>query len=108
MRGPRRALGDGVSRGDFHTHSTRSDGTLAPAELVRLAWRNGVRVLALTDHDTLDGIAEARAAARELPGMRLVPGVELSEVASEFLARARKLVVHAIREGGGDLVLQDL
>ena len=67
-----------MSRGDFHTHSTRSDGTLTPAELVRLAWRNGVRVLALTDHDTLEGIAEAREAARELPGMRLVPGVELS------------------------------
>ena len=67
-----------MSRGDFHTHSTRSDGTLAPAELVRLAWRNGVRVLALTDHDTLEGIAEAREAAADLPGMRLVPGVELS------------------------------
>ncbi len=69
---------DVVSRGDFHTHSTRSDGTLTPTELVRLAWRNGVRMLALTDHDTLEGIAEARAAACELPGMQLVPGVELS------------------------------
>ena len=43
--------------GDFHTHSTRSDGTLAPAALVDLAARRGVRVMALTDHDTLDGIA---------------------------------------------------
>ncbi len=67
-----------MSRGDFHTHSTRSDGTLTPTALVELAWRNGVRVQALTDHDTLEGIAEARAAAARLPGMLLIPGVELS------------------------------
>lgn len=67
-----------MSSGDFHTHSTRSDGTLTPTQLVELAWRNGVRVLALTDHDTLEGIAEARAAAGELSGMQLIPGVELS------------------------------
>ena len=46
-----------MSRGDFHTHSTRSDGTLTPTALVELAWRNGVRVQALTDHDTLEGIS---------------------------------------------------
>lgn len=67
-----------MSRGDFHTHSTRSDGTLTPSALVELAWRNGVRVLALTDHDTLEGIVEARAAAAGLPGLLLIPGVELS------------------------------
>lgn len=67
-----------MSRGDFHTHSTRSDGTLTPTALVELAWFNGVRVQALTDHDTLEGITEARAAAAELPGMLLIPGVELS------------------------------
>ena len=67
-----------VSRGDFHTHSTRSDGTLTPTALVELAWRNGVRVQAITDHDTLEGIAEAREAAARLPGMLLIPGVELS------------------------------
>ncbi|MDA0256829.1 MAG: PHP domain-containing protein [Chloroflexi bacterium] len=67
-----------MSLGDFHTHSTRSDGTLTPTALVDLAWRNGVRVQALTDHDTLEGVAEARAAAARLPGMLLIPGVELS------------------------------
>ena len=52
---------------------------------------------------------ERAQALREIYGAAApVPGVELSEVASEFLARARKLVVHAIQEGGGDLVLQDL
>ena len=62
---------------DLHCHSTASDGALAPAVLVARAFENGVRVLALTDHDTLEGLAEARSAAEEL-GMQLVNGVELS------------------------------
>ncbi|EJL95141.1 Sua5/YciO/YrdC/YwlC family protein [Pseudomonas sp. GM16] len=62
---------------DLHCHSTASDGALAPAVLVARAFENGVRVLALTDHDTLEGLAEARMAATEL-GMQLVNGVELS------------------------------
>ncbi|MDP2328108.1 MAG: PHP domain-containing protein [Dehalococcoidia bacterium] len=66
------------STGDFHCHSSRSDGTRSPADLVDLAAANGVRVFALTDHDTLDGLDEARAAVARHPGMRLVPGVELS------------------------------
>ena len=67
-----------VSSGDFHTHSTLSDGVRTPAALVDLAYERGVRVLALTDHDTLDGIAEADAAAARHPGLLLVPGLELS------------------------------
>ena len=67
-----------MSSGDFHTHSTRSDGTLTPAELVDLAASRGVRVMALTDHDTLDGLPEAAAAAAHHRGFLLVPGVELS------------------------------
>jgi 3',5'-nucleoside bisphosphate phosphatase len=66
------------SAGDFHCHSNRSDGTLSPSHLVDLAASNGVRVLALTDHDTVDGLDEARAAAARHPGFTLVPGVELS------------------------------
>jgi predicted metal-dependent phosphoesterase TrpH len=62
---------------DLHTHSSCSDGSLTPSELVDRAAAAGVRVLALTDHDTVDGLAEARAAAEGL-GLRLVPGVELS------------------------------
>lgn len=62
---------------DLHSHSTASDGTLSPAALVRLAAEAGVRVLALTDHDTTAGIAEARQAA-EVCGLELVPGVEVS------------------------------
>ena len=62
---------------DLHCHSTASDGALAPAVLVARAYEHGVRVLALTDHDTLEGLDEARAAAQAL-GMQLVNGVELS------------------------------
>jgi predicted metal-dependent phosphoesterase TrpH len=62
---------------DLHSHSTASDGTLTPAELVARAHAQGVQVLALTDHDSTEGLAEASAAAQTL-GVRLVPGVEIS------------------------------
>jgi hypothetical protein len=62
---------------DLHTHSTASDGTLAPAALLERAAAVGLRVLALTDHDTTDGLAEAQVAARS-NGITLVPGVEVS------------------------------
>lgn len=61
---------------DLHTHSTASDGTDAPAELVRDAAEAGVDVLAITDHDTTLGWSDAAAALR--PGMTLVRGAELS------------------------------
>ncbi len=62
---------------DLHTHSTMSDGTLPPAELVRLAWRKGLRAIALTDHDTAVGIEEAAAEGDRL-GIEVIPGIELS------------------------------
>jgi hypothetical protein len=62
---------------DLHCHSTASDGLLAPAELVRRAAENGVEILALTDHDELCGLAEARAQAVAL-GLRFIDGVEVS------------------------------
>lgn len=62
---------------DLHTHSTASDGTLSPAELVRAAAAAGVDVLALTDHDTLAGVPEAARMAEE-QGLCLIPGVEIS------------------------------
>jgi 3',5'-nucleoside bisphosphate phosphatase len=62
---------------DLHCHSTASDGALAPAVVVARAFERGVRLLALTDHDTLDGLDEAHAAAQTL-GMQLVNGIELS------------------------------
>ena len=62
---------------DFHTHSHYSDGVLAPAALVERARTRKVGTLALTDHDTTAGLAEARAACIAA-GIRFVPGVELS------------------------------
>lgn len=62
---------------DLHTHSSCSDGSLAPADLVRRAAAAGVAVLALTDHDTIDGLPEASRTAQEC-GVLLVPGIELS------------------------------
>lgn len=62
---------------DLHSHSTASDGRLSPAQVVHRAHAQGVDVLALTDHDVLDGLAEARQAAAAL-GLILVPGVEIS------------------------------
>jgi predicted metal-dependent phosphoesterase TrpH len=62
---------------DLHSHSTASDGTLSPTGLVQAAHTAGVNVLALTDHDTTDGIGEAGAVAERL-GLQLVAGVEVS------------------------------
>lgn len=62
---------------DLHTHSTASDGQYSPAELVGLAREAGVEVLALTDHDTVDGVAEAMEAGRVF-GVQVIPGIELS------------------------------
>jgi len=62
---------------DLHTHSTASDGTLTPAELMRAAKKAGLAAIALTDHDTFDGLPEARAEAQR-QGIELVPGCELS------------------------------
>jgi predicted metal-dependent phosphoesterase TrpH len=66
-----------MSHYDLHSHTYYSDGTLSPADLVRRAKTNGVGVLALTDHDVTDGIAEAQLAATEV-GLTLIPGVEVS------------------------------
>lgn len=62
---------------DLHTHSTASDGALSPSELVAFAYECGVRTLALTDHDTVEGVAEAADAA-ETVGLRFIPGIEIS------------------------------
>ena len=62
---------------DLHCHSTRSDGVLSPTDVVRRAAARGVDVLALTDHDELAGLDEAREAAQEA-GIVVVPGSELS------------------------------
>ncbi|WP_054949711.1 PHP domain-containing protein [Numidum massiliense] len=62
---------------DLHLHSTASDGVYAPSEVVQLAKKARVQTIALTDHDTLAGVDEARRAGRAL-GVDVVPGVEIS------------------------------
>jgi len=62
---------------DLHAHTTASDGSLTPTELVALARESGLSALGVTDHDTVGGLAEATDAARGA-GLELVPGVELS------------------------------
>jgi len=63
---------------DLHSHTTASDGTLTPRELARLAARHGVRVLALTDHDSTGGVREAMDEARRLAPLEIVPGLEIN------------------------------
>ncbi|MBI4236363.1 MAG: PHP domain-containing protein [Chloroflexi bacterium] len=63
---------------DLHLHSTVSDGVLTPADLVRQAAAAGLRIIALTDHDSTDGLGEAQEAARAHPRLVLIPGVEFS------------------------------
>ena len=70
---------------DLHTHTTRSDGVVAPAELVQAAADAGVRLLALTDHDTLAGYREVIAANAVPAGMTLVPGVEINAIVTRDL-----------------------
>jgi predicted metal-dependent phosphoesterase TrpH len=67
-----------TSSADFHTHTTASDGLLAPGDLVRLSVSRGLKILAITDHDSTEGIAEALATAAEYTGFTLVPGIEMS------------------------------
>src|SRR5205814_479224 len=62
---------------DLHAHTTASDGSLKPRELVERAARQGVKALAITDHDTLDGLSEAITAGRDY-NVEIVPGLEIS------------------------------
>jgi predicted metal-dependent phosphoesterase TrpH len=68
---------------DLQSHSVESDGALSPAEVVAAAAASGMRLMALTDHDTVDGVGEALRAARE-HGLRCSPAAELSCVSGEF------------------------
>jgi predicted metal-dependent phosphoesterase TrpH len=63
---------------DLHSHTTASDGTLSPRELVRAAVKRGVRVLAITDHDSTDGLRDAFDEAARHPQLVIVPGLEIN------------------------------
>ena len=63
---------------DLHLHTTASDGRLSPTELVRLVSNQGLKQVAISDHDTTEGLPEAYEAARKFPELRIIPAIELS------------------------------
>ena len=67
-----------MSKVDLHMHSTASDGRLTPEDVVRKSAENGLTVIAITDHDTVDGIAPALVAAKAFPWLKVIPGIEIS------------------------------
>jgi predicted metal-dependent phosphoesterase TrpH len=67
-----------LGQADLHIHSTASDGRLTPAEVVKEAAERGLKFIALADHDTIEGIAPALAAAKGFPNLKLIPAVEIS------------------------------
>jgi predicted metal-dependent phosphoesterase TrpH len=116
---------------DLHSHSSRSDGTLGPAEVMVLAAQRDLAGVALTDHDTFDGLKEAAATADDL-GLEFVPGIEFSaeydgaslhilgywvdpddlEIEAELLRltatrfRRGEMIVEKLRELGFDVSLE--
>jgi len=68
---------------DLHLHSTYSDGTYTPEELVKMARDRGLKAISITDHDTMDGTSEA-VSAGHFYGVRIIPGVELSVFSDDF------------------------
>lgn len=83
---------------DLHTHTTASDGTLSPADLVTLAAHIGLEALGVTDHDTMAGLPEAESSARR-QGLQVVPGVEVN---TEYRGREVHVLGYFCR-GDGDL-----
>jgi 3',5'-nucleoside bisphosphate phosphatase len=93
---------------DLHTHSTASDGSRSPTDVVREAKRLGLVAIAITDHDTLDGLHEARATGAEL-GVRIVAGIELSAVEEDVETHVLGLHLSDVAALEGSLVaLRDM
>lgn len=67
-----------MSKVDLHIHSTASDGRLSPADIVHKAAELGLTIIAIADHDTVDGIAPALLAAKPFPQLKVIPSVEIS------------------------------
>ncbi len=88
---------------DLHAHSTASDGSRAPADVIREAKRIGLAAIALTDHDTVAGIREAISVGEDL-GVRVVPGVELSAVEGDLETHILGLHLSDTRELEAKLV----
>jgi 3',5'-nucleoside bisphosphate phosphatase len=86
-------------RADLHLHTTHSDGSYTPAQVIDLARRSGLAAVAITDHDTLDGVAPARAAATG-SGVEVVPAVEIT---AEHHGKELHLLGYFVRTDDGPL-----
>ena len=86
------ARGPCTGRADLHTHTTFSDGTYTPAQIVELARRCGLSAVAVTDHDTLGGVSVARAVAP--PSLEVIAGVEIT---TEYRERELHLLAYFVR-----------
>jgi predicted metal-dependent phosphoesterase TrpH len=84
-----------AGRADLHLHTTHSDGTYTPAQVLDLARRSGLSAVAITDHDTLDGVALAQQAASGT-GVEVVPAVEIS---AEYRGKELHLLGYFVRQG---------
>jgi predicted metal-dependent phosphoesterase TrpH len=93
---------EAVRHVDLHTHSTASDGAFPPADVVAHAQLAGLAAIALTDHDTVDGVAEAAAAGERL-GVRVIAGVELSA-----FEKGKELHLLGLQLANTDAVEQEL
>jgi predicted metal-dependent phosphoesterase TrpH len=89
-----------VNRADLHVHTTASDGTYTPAQVVDLARRSGLAAVAITDHDTLGGVAAAQAAAAGF-NLEVIPGVEIS---AEYQGKEFHLLGYFFRLDDGPLL----
>lgn len=92
---------------DLHTHSTGSDGRYSPRQLVARASQQGVRVLALTDHDTMAGVEEALIAGSEF-GVRIIPGVEISASATDMAVKEDSVHILGYYGRGGPCRAEEL
>jgi predicted metal-dependent phosphoesterase TrpH len=90
---------------DLHTHSTASDGILPPERVVETAHRCGLTAIALTDHDTIDGVVAARKAGERL-GIRVIAAVELSAFLDDH--EVHLLALHLSRFDALELRLREL
>jgi 3',5'-nucleoside bisphosphate phosphatase len=87
------------SKSDFHTHTLRSDGILTPGQLVAAAHAAGLRLLAITDHDTLAGVRELRRSGEIPEGLEVVPGIEINTVVSGSQDHVGEGEVHVLGIG---------
>jgi predicted metal-dependent phosphoesterase TrpH len=91
-----------LGRADLHIHSTSSDGTYTPAQVVELARRSGLSAIAITDHDTTAGLTPAQAAADNAPSPEVIAGVEIT---TEYAGRELHLLGYFFR--ADDAALQE-